>query len=151
MKYVIFDLDGCIADDRRRQPLINMEAPDPWEAYHADCEKDPLINGHLIQLASPFHLIVFTARPQNVRSKTERWLRDVAKLDALYIFMRQDECRKSSPELKEDYLLSLFKYGIAPESIVCAYDDRQDVLAMYEKHGIVSHKISYPLGVHAHA
>jgi hypothetical protein len=153
--YVIFDLDGCLADDRRRQPLIDLEAPDPWEAYHADCDRDPLINGHLIKLVEalyPFlEPIIFTARPEKVRAKTERWLREVAKLNVQKILMRPTGCHKRSPELKKDFLQALFKSGIKPRDISCAFDDREDVLAIYELHGIWPVKAGYPLEVNLHA
>lgn len=137
MKWVIFDLDGCLADDRWRRPLIDLAADDPWGAYHAECHKDPFINSHLIcDLPAHFMPIIFTARPERFREQTERWLREVAKLIPWWIFMRRDDCRKTSPELKEDYLNSLFNFGVKRCEIVCAFDDREDVLAVYKKHGI---------------
>lgn len=144
MKYVIFDLDGCLADDRRRKPLFDPLRPESWDAYHADCENDPLINGHLISQTAEFEPIIFTSRPESVFAETYRWLRDVAKLNTKRIFMRSRGCLKGSPELKRGYLESLLKEGVAVSDIVCAYDDREDVLAMYGAYGIPAVKISYP-------
>ncbi len=145
MEYIILDLDGCIADDRRRKPLIDHGAPDPFEAYHSDCHNDPLINKHIIELTAHCKVIIFTARPKTFFGKTCRWLREVAKMNNVeQIFMRPEDCLKSSPELKADFLEKLFRTGISPRDILCAFDDREDVLAIYDIYGIPTRKVSYP-------
>jgi hypothetical protein len=150
MKYVIFDLDGCLADDRRRQPLIDLAASDPFEAYHSDCHLDPLINSYLFDRTAHLGLkpFIFTARPEKLREKTLWWLREVAglKIASEQLFMRPEGCLKKSPELKKDYLDSLLKSGLKRGDIVLAFDDREDVLAVYESAGILTEKISYPPG-----
>lgn len=142
MKYVIFDLDGCISDDRWRRHLVDLTKDDPYEAYHAECRNDKLINRHLIHdFPLDFIPIIFTARPEKFRPQTERWLHDVAKFTPWWIFMRQDDSKKTSPELKEDYLKSMFSFGVKRSEIICAFDDRDDVLAVYKKHGIHAVKV----------
>jgi hypothetical protein len=144
MKYVIFDLDGCLADDRRRKPLIDLAASDPFEAYHAECHLDPLINSYLIDRTAHFEPFVFTARPEKLRANTDWWLRNVAAMDVKQLFMRPEGSLKSSPELKKEYLTSLFASGIEAHDILLAFDDREDVLAVYESFGILAKKVSYP-------
>jgi len=136
--YVIFDLDGCIADDRRRLPLIDPAAQDPWAAYHAGCEDDPLMNEHWAALGELFEPIIFTARPESVREKTERWLERNTRFEAmpLFIFMRAEGCLMSSPALKESYLKQLFEFGVQSHQIILAIDDREDVVAMYRANGL---------------
>lgn len=145
--YAIFDLDGTLADDRRRKPLIDFTAPEPWAAYHEACGEDPLINEQLMKIAQGLEPIIFTSRPESVRGKTERWLRTVAKLDVQRLFMRPMNCRKSSPSLKADFLEALFRQGITPRDIVCAFDDRPDVLAIYELYGLPTMHVVYPTEV----
>ncbi len=143
--YVIIDLDGCIADDRRRQPLINPEATDPWATYHAGCDEDPLINEHILELAANHAPVFFTARPDSVRAKTLEWLEKVAGMQGGLLFMRANDCRKTSPDLKASFLEMLFRIGIPAREIACACDDRDDVLEMYKLHGIRTMKTIYPL------
>lgn len=146
-QYVIFDLDGCIADDRRRLPLINHQAKDPWAAYHADCANDPLINEHYVELANHYKVIVFTARPETVRNQTRYWLKRVANITPAWLFMRAaGGCRISSPELKRQHLeFLLTKIELPREQIVMALDDREDVLAVYKQYNIRTLKTDYPL------
>lgn len=145
-QYVIFDLDGCIADDRRRLPLIDMKAQDPWAAYHADCGNDPLINEHYVELANHYKVIIFTARPEQVRNQTRSWLKRVAGITPTWLFMRAaGGCRITSPELKRQHLEFLLKNIELPrEQIVLALDDREDVLAVYEQYKIRTLKTDYP-------
>lgn len=144
MKYVIFDLDGCLADDRRRKPLVDLGATDGWEAYHAECHKDPLINSHLLDLTASCLPIILTSRPEKFRAQTVDWLREIAKIDPFAVLMRPNECLMGSAELKEDFLKYLIKIGISPRDIHCAFDDREDVLAAYMRYGIPTVKVSYP-------
>lgn len=138
-KFVILDLDGCIADDRRRRKLILEEtAPNPWTEYHADCEFDPVMNRHILFLGSRFRPIIFTSRPESTRKRTERWLLHSARLRVEKIFMRPDGCRKSSRELKAQFLEDFLASGIRPDDIAFAVDDREDVLAVYESMGILT-------------
>lgn len=145
-RYIILDLDGCLADDRRRLPLIDHSAPDPWEAYHADCENDPLMNHHYASLGRFYDSLVFTARPEAVRAQTLRWLKNVAQIKPKHIFMRPNACRRMSPDLKCSYLKSIFALGILPREIALAIDDREDVLEVYEANNISTVLVTYPKG-----
>lgn len=137
-RYIILDLDGCIADDRRRLRLIDHAAPDPWVEYHRECEQDALINPHVADLGRKFRPFIFTARPESVRAQTERWLRNVARLDVARLFMRPDGCRKPSHVLKGDYLTLVLLAGVKLNQITFAADDREDVLEVYRKKGITT-------------
>ena len=72
MKYVIFDLDNCLADDRARIPLINWNENHPdkrYAEYHSDVSNDPVGNYdtfiHWINGLS-IRPIFMTARPHSV-------------------------------------------------------------------------------------
>ena len=138
--YVIVDLDGCIADDRHRRALIDPEAADPWAGYHDGCYADRLANGSLLRTieAAGWRLIVFTARPERLRSMTMRWLSWTAKITPHDLFMRQPhQAHLSSPELKSAFLDELFAGGeVILSRVVLVVDDRLDVLAMYRRRGL---------------
>lgn len=140
MKYVIFDLDGCLADDRHRQPQLRRS----FDAYHSDCDKDPLINAHLINMMEHYKPIIFTGRPEKFRDKTLWWLKEVAKINPQVVCMRPDDCFVSSPELKKGFLENLVRDGFGLHDILVAFDDREDVLAVYSAYGIPTSKVSYP-------
>lgn len=144
-KYIIFDLDGCISDDRRRLPLIDHSQDDPWAEYHAGCWGDPLMNEHYVVASRYFAPIIFTARPEAVRRQTREWLEDVAQMKPRWIFMRSNDDRASSVELKERFLSQCFiEHGLKPEDIFVALDDRTDILAMYRRYAIPVCQTKYP-------
>lgn len=143
--YVIFDLDGCIADDRRRLPLIDMSLADPWDAYHARCAQDPLINEYFVSLADEHKAIILTARPEKFRQQTKDWLKRVAGINPAWLMMRKDGCRLSSPRIKKQQLeYLLFEVEIAASEILLALDDREDVLEVYRAYNITAIKTEYP-------
>jgi hypothetical protein len=143
--WAILDLDGCIADDRRRLPLIDPKAPDPWAAYHAGCYEDPLINEPLLTLCCRYSIAFFTGRPSIWRAHTNGWLQNVVKFRPYLLFMRSPGCLLPSPELKERMLLQLTRHVRSPSLMVrVAADDRDDVLLMYQSYGIEVIKTSYP-------
>lgn len=129
----IVDLDSTVSDDRWRQWLIDEAQPDTTEkyhAYHVHCDKDKVINRHIVD-DSPVPVIFLTARPEYLRGKTERWLKENS-LDCIALMMRPNDDHTPSPVLKESALYQierLFK-------VEKAYDDRPDVVAMFRFNGV---------------
>lgn len=141
MKTIILDLDGCIADDRHRHHLINRDAGDKaWDIYHEACYADSLINAGCIKLCQALEIIptIVTGRPYSVRSKTMTWLWDVAGLSEYALLMRSDADTSSAPDLKRKLIT-----GLSSPDIICAFDDRPDVLAMYREYGIPTVCVGY--------
>lgn len=143
MKYVIFDLDNCLVDDRARIPLIDWTAPNPtlkYHAYHAACDSDNPGNMPAYRLATATATPVFlTARPEAVRSATRAWISRWLGVSDAKVLMRQDQDHRHSVELKRDLLAALPSVcGIELADIVCAYDDREDIVAMYREQGITA-------------
>ena len=137
MNIVIFDLDGCIADDRRRLPLLpeNPTSCTCYDAYHADCLNDPVINRGEVDLSINWrrHIVFLTARPRKVMPSTVDWLaKHFPRLDQFTLLMRPNDDLRLAPELKCD----LFeRKGLAWSHVVAAYDDREDVLKAYIQRG----------------
>ena len=155
-QYIIYDLDGCIADDRARLPLIDPEQvksflagqtlKDPWAKYHTWCFRDPLINEHWVAVGRHLAIpVIFTSRPEAVRAKTQEWLREVAGLHTELLFMRPDDDHTPSAQLKEHFLRKLEQaFSPAPLDIALALDDQRDILDMYEGYGIETAQTFYP-------
>lgn len=147
-KYAIFDLDNCLADDRARIPLINWAATDPDERYalyHSRCSEDPVGNlakfrdvatvpGEQIVGATP---VFFTARPDAIRGATITWIKHCLGVTPQWLFMRSAGDHRHSVELKRDMLAEFLRISHhSADDIIVAFDDRLDVVQMYQKEGI---------------
>lgn len=157
-KIAIFDLDGTLADDRRRRKLLPLsftgkavETPPPadeeFDAYHADCLNDPLVNGTLVEFhRSSGHFIAFvTARPERFLHDTAEWInRHFPDLPNFTILMRPNGDTRHSPELKVALIEEAFDMATEHhwERVVAAYDDRSDVLQAFAKAGVPSSRCS---------
>jgi hypothetical protein len=145
MKYVIFDLDNCLADDRERIKLINWQEQHPdqrYADYHRDISNDLVGNYDKFISATLNATPVFlTARPHtvgrsNIRLQTMYWLKEHLGVEDPILLMRNVGDHRPSVELKRMQLSHLSEWDVRYEDIVCAYDDREDVVAMYKSFGI---------------
>lgn len=142
-KYIIVDLDNCIADDQWRIKFINWEEEDPdkrYHNYHAVSGQDIICNKHILLLDDPdVRLIVFTARPKKYFDTTVDWFSKNGVYDkVLFMLMRQEGDHRHSSTLKSHFLKET-KDLIGEcwkETIIAAFDDREDVVKMYLDHGI---------------
>jgi hypothetical protein len=153
-KWVIFDLDNCLADDEWRLKFIRWSQTDTdkrYADYHINCGADKPGNLHLLAAyRNPHHGIVFmTARPCMVESHTRAWIENVLLLPREHytLLMRNDGDRRSSVDVKAEQLRHLLdpncNYGPkSADDILCAYDDRQDICDMYKANGIVAHCVA---------
>lgn len=139
MSCIILDLDNCIADDAWRIPKINWQKENPldrYHDYHSLSGFDELGNEDILARHALDEIIIFTARPVVYHAVTEEWLRRKG-VDYDYLVMRNLNDHRHSLELKRTMLRWLPDvYDIPLESIVAAYDDRPDVVAMYKAEGI---------------
>lgn len=154
MKYVIFDLDNCLADDRARIPLIDWSETNlgkRYDAYHRNVGDDPVGNYDTFSeaVACGWLPIFLTARPHtvgnvDVRTKTQLWLQEHfgVAVENCILLMRNVGDHRSSVELKREQLVHLFDWDINIDDVVCAYDDRPDIVAMYRERGIPAHVMS---------
>lgn len=135
---VIFDIDGCLADDRWRRDKI---LPGNWDAYHAGIPADQLYEPAAQELRRHLSegrgVAYVTARPESARAATLAWLeRNGLPHDTLMLFMRPDGDVTPSPELKVR-IVSELHMNLQPLdlalSVVVAYDDRRDVLDAYAR------------------
>ncbi len=147
---VVFDLDGCVSDDRWRQNLIptpDVSDPDAinkaWEAYHADCDKDPILpsGGAILRdHIKQGHIILFcTGRTITVGERSAQWISanfGISPAD-FSILMRQVNDHRSAVDLKKEFAEFIISNSQRNGStVVAAYDDREDVVAMYRSLGL---------------
>lgn len=82
MKIAIFDLDGCISDDRRRRKYLPSGAAKSsadYDKYHEGGGSDPSMNSYALTTAMKqlecTHFLFITARPEKYRGATADWLK----------------------------------------------------------------------------
>ena len=135
--YIIVDLDGTLFNTSARihhiKPPVGIKKN--WKAFFAGIPDDPL-NSHVKEvvdlLSSKHRVILITGRPENTRNITLYKLDDHnVKFDAL--LMRSDTDRRPDYEVKRDLFLNL---GIPVENVICAFEDRLQVVSMWKNLGI---------------
>ena len=135
--YTILDLDGCIAHDAWRIPEIAWHHPDPfrrYDRYHQLSPWDACGNEDLFR-DRPERILIFTSRPVIYRTLTEEWLKRT-ELRYAHLLMRNNDDHRPSAALKRAQLGWLAEYGVRLSEIVCAYDDRPEIISMYEAAGL---------------
>jgi hypothetical protein len=148
-RWVIWDLDNCLADDRPRIKLIDWSkypSDECWSAYHAAAGNDTLGNLQRFNEVhgprvwggnrSPRPLFI-TARPASYRMQTEEWifrnlswgLRDTDG-PVFNLLMRADGDDSRTVDVKRNALRGwLDRHPYA--EVVGAYDDVPGVIKMY--------------------
>lgn len=136
-KTILLDIDNCISDDGWRIPLIDWSNPDPFMRYHEYQIRSPqdLPGNTDLFLGHKGRIFLLTSRPLSYRPVTLLWLHAVG-VPFEAILMRNNNDHRSSVDVKRSQLLSLPEYGVEMKDIVCAYDDRPEICAMYREHGL---------------
>jgi hypothetical protein len=91
-RFVIFDIDGTIADCSHRIDHANAK---DWDKFHSLADEDMVIVNIadlMINLSAIAPIILLTGRPERYRYKTMEWLKR-ASLDGFYeeLIMREDD------------------------------------------------------------
>ena len=113
MTVVICDLDGTLCDHRHR---VHLALSGDWDAYHALLSKDEphsaVLNFLKDQSMHNEPIYFLTGRPEQYRTQTIAWLRDVADLHLLDDFkdllMRPKGDFSSDVELKKQGLDAIY-------------------------------------------
>lgn len=132
----IVDLDNTIAHDAHRIPYIEWDKSghDRYHLYHMLAPYDDFCNRQLC--ADPgISIVVFTARPEMYRVPTEYWL-NKHNIRWKILMMRNNDDHRHSVDIKRDMLAKLLSVGVNKAAIANAYDDREDVVAMYKEQGL---------------
>lgn len=148
MKYIVFDIDGVLADCSHRLHYIQGDNKD-YEKFYSDEEvlKDipiPNLSSILFGIrnanyeGSDTDIKFLTARNIKCLTATAEWLerRFGTILEEGDILMRPTNDYRPAHEVKED----LIKKHIGFENILFAFDDDDQVNEMYKKHGITCYK-----------
>jgi hypothetical protein len=139
----IFNLDGCVSDDRWRRSMVPHDAEKAvdFAEYHARCyEDEPMAYGAAIlanHIANGDFIVFLSGRPGQVGEESVKWIAEKFKLkpgDDFTLFLRGDKDERPTVNIKSDFVDFLMKSG--NKTIVAAYDNRRDVVLMYREKGI---------------
>ena len=125
-KFVVFDLDGTIADDTHRKKFL-LRSPKKWDEYFDACHLDKPIH-HIIHLVKMYKndgykVHIWTGRKSSKRSQTLKWLSKYG-LENIPLVMRPEGNRIDDFVLKQQWMK---KYG--KPSIV--FEDRDRMVKMW--------------------
>lgn len=155
MKYIVFDIDGVLADCSHRLKYIQGKNKD-YEKFYSDEEimKDKIIEAgrkivdmlYNLYTMEDFYrptefygkIILLTGRSEICEETTRIWVsKNIFKDLSLYsIIMRPKNDWRPAHEVKE----SLIEKHIGFENILFAFDDDDQVNEMYKKHGVMCYK-----------
>jgi len=138
MRYVVFDIDGTIADCSHRLQFAQTKQ---WDEFHQRCLEDHVIINvaDLLRASNAIaKVILLTGRPEKYRHLTQEWLR-LSKLDEHYeeLIMRPDDDWSHDHQMKIAALER--KFGSKEEvlkNVWLVIDDRESVVEGLRNYGL---------------
>nr|DAU47665.1 MAG TPA: hypothetical protein [Caudoviricetes sp.] len=155
MKYIVFDIDGVLADCSHRLKYIQGEDKD-YDKFYSDEEVmkdkpieagkkiiDMLYNLYAMEdfyRPTEFYgkIILLTGRNEVCEAATRIWVsRNILDNSSLYsIIMRPKNDYRPAHEVKK----SLIEKHIGFENILFVFDDDAMVNEMYKRHGVICYR-----------
>ncbi|TVR65449.1 MAG: hypothetical protein EA420_03195 [Candidatus Competibacteraceae bacterium] len=144
----IFDLDGTLALNDHRTPILKRESRDKWKDFYAACDKD-LPNHPVIRVMESLRIFadiwIFSGRSDEVRDKTVRWLADhtsflTAELEGPMLVMRAEGDYTVDHVLKKQWF-DLMLYSDRAR-LVAVFDDRDQVVKMWRDAGVTCFQVA---------
>ena len=146
----IFDLDGTLANiDHRIYHLSkNTKEDQKWRDFYAACHDDLPIAAVIRTMASLYQagsdLLIFTARSDEVRQKTENWLLknthlSLENLEEL-LYMRKLGDHQPDTQLKKKWYNELSEED--KSRLVAVFEDRSSVTAMWRSLGVACFQVA---------
>ncbi len=136
---VIFDIDGTLADVSHRLHYLKDR---DWKGFFDQMHDDSTYE-HIVWLAKIIDqhatILVVTARPEDYRAETEKWLADNG---IVYETLRMRPLGDFRPDtvVKKEILITLQEEGYNP---VMAFDDKKSVVNMYREMGLTVLECDY--------
>lgn len=137
--FVVFDLDGTLALTEHREHFLTGPDKD-WRGFYAACDGDApcaAIIATANALNGAGHRVeIWSGRSEEVRDKTEAWLRPHGILGALPLKMRAEGDHQPDTKLKAAWLEQ------ANQTPDLVFEDRASMVAMWRSHGIVCAQVA---------
>jgi phosphoglycolate phosphatase-like HAD superfamily hydrolase len=140
-KTVIFDLDGTLADIAHRMPLIEGTKKRWKEFFLASTHDTPMTP--VIEVCAALHrcgytIRILSGRSESVRAQTIAWL-ERHGVPYHSLTMRGSRDYRPDHVLKWAWLERLRTDG---EDILCIFDDRTSVVAMWRERGLMCFQVA---------
>lgn len=140
-KAMIVDLDGTLANIDHRLHYVRREPgiPKDWDSFFGEIPNDT-INPWCEKIIEPFQhkdepmlLVLCSGRPEDYRKQTKEWLKD-NEISVYSLYMRPKGDKRQDWIVKE----MILDFELLPKyEILCAIDDRKQVVDMWRRRGIV--------------
>ena len=133
---IVFDVDGTLADCRHRLHHVRHPGKKDWKSFFAEMADDPVhtpvaLLFHAL-LGAVVPLVVCSARPEEYREVTEKWLWENFHFRCP-LYMRQTGDFREDSLVKREMLARVRQDGWNPIAII---DDRDRVVGMWLDSGI---------------
>ena len=128
---VIFDIDGTIADV---DDLLRYWDADPEEFYKLVGEAKrirPIVLMYQCLFEEGVDLVVYTARPEKIRTATEKWLTENG-IFYQNLLMAKDNDTRHDVDIKLELLR---ENGLTPDKVAFIVEDRTCVVEALRKAG----------------
>lgn len=131
---VVCDIDGTVADCEHRRHFVQGEKD--WKGFFSAMAEDtPRLDVYEkamdLAVANDGELIFVTARPEDYREVTEKWL-EKHGMDHLHMIMRPSKNTRPDTEVKQTILEKYLK----KYNIIKVFDDRPSVIRMWQENGL---------------
>lgn len=137
--FVVFDLDGTLADIRHRRHHLDRK---DWSAFFAACVDDlpnePVIEAMAAHVNAGHRVEIWSGRSDVVRLETEDWLLRQGIDHTLLTHMRPAGDYTPDVDLKRSWLHALHPDG-RPDAV---YDDRGRVVDMWRSEGVACFQVA---------
>lgn len=134
---ILCDLDGTLADISHRLHLIKDDHPD-WDEFYSACDLDDVNDWckrllDAISLDPDLRVSIVSARRQQLRKKTIKWLKEKDIFYDQLVLVRPDGNHEEDQELKRRWL---HQSGLK-DRVLLVIDDRAKVCKMWREEGLI--------------
>lgn len=127
---VVCDIDGTIANVDHRLHHVRGDTKD-WKSFFSEMDKDVLreeVDAKLIDHTFSGRRVIFvSARPEDYRGMTEKWIEDNVSVVPDAIIMRPSGDTRPDTEVKK----AIYDKYLKDLHIHCVIDDRPSVIRMW--------------------
>jgi hydroxymethylpyrimidine pyrophosphatase-like HAD family hydrolase len=147
-KWVIFDLDGTLADiDQRRKISKKPNGKINWDIFFdpknisLDQPNHPVIHMAKTLKAAGHNIAIFSGRSKATKQVTIDWLN---QFDVPFDVIKMRPTGNGFQYMKDDLLKQRWLDDLFPDKskIVCVFDDRNQVVDMWRSNGITCMQVA---------
>lgn len=139
--FVVFDLDGTLANAEHRVHHLTGEVKD-WRAFYSACDMDepiaPIVATMTALIGAGHNCEIWTGRSMEVADETMHWL-ERHGLGGIVVRMRATGDHQPDTTLKGGWLETALFADAKPDLV---FEDRASVVEMWRSYGIVCAQVA---------